>query len=179
MIYRNRADIIGILGADPEINYTQSGTAVAKLRIATTEHFKDQQSGSSREITDWHSVECWGKAAENAASYLRKGDQVSVEGRIKTERFTGTDGIERYATKIVAESIKYGSKGPASRAERSSYAKHPQQAAPQRTQPQAAPAQPANRGGSYPPPRKGGQTNRQQQPTYPEDGFLPPGVVGF
>lgn len=175
MIYRNRADIIGTLGADPEINYTQSGTAVAKMRVATTLHYKDQE-GVLREVTDWHTVECWGKTAENASAYLRKGDQVAVEGRNKTERFTGSDGIERFATKIVAESVQYGSKGPASREERGSHSQQAPRAHQQQQSQRPAPRQASSRP-SYPSPTR--QRAPSQNEYASDDGHLPPSSVRF
>lgn len=101
----NKAQIIGRLGADPETRYTQGGSAVTSVRVATTEKWKDKQSGELKEATEWHSVTCFGRLAEIAGEYLRKGALVYFEGRIQTDKYE-KDGIERYSTKIIASEMK-------------------------------------------------------------------------
>lgn len=135
MISRNRVDIIGTLGADPEVSQLPSGTLVARMRVATKE--VGSVSGQKTEHAEWHAIEAWGKTAQNAGEHLRVGDQVAIEGRLRTEKYTDAQGIERYSTKIVAERLVFGSKGPTSRAERSARQAVP--VAPQ--QPYAAPQQ--------------------------------------
>jgi single-strand DNA-binding protein len=106
----NKAIIVGNLGADPEVRYTQSGTAVANMRIATNERWKDK-SGQQQERTEWHRVVVFGNQAENCGKYLEKGRQVYVEGRIQTNEWTDNDGNTRYTTEIVAQSVQFLSGG--------------------------------------------------------------------
>lgn len=106
----NKAIIIGNLGADPEVRYTQSGTPVANLRIATNERWTDK-SGQSQERTEWHRVVVFGNTAENCAKYLSKGRQVYVEGRIQTNEWQDNDGNKRYTTEIVAQNVTFLSGG--------------------------------------------------------------------
>lgn len=95
----NKVILIGNLGRDPEIRYLPSGDAVANLRIATTDKFKDK-SGEQQEITEWHSVSFFGKLAEICAQYLKKGGQVYVEGSLRTRKWQDKDGNDRYSTEI-------------------------------------------------------------------------------
>jgi single-strand DNA-binding protein len=106
----NKAIIIGNLGADPEVRYTQSGTAVANLRIATNERWTDK-SGAKQERTEWHRVVVFGNTAENCQKYLSKGRQVYVEGRIQTNEWTDNDGNTKYTTEIVAQNVTFLSGG--------------------------------------------------------------------
>jgi single-strand DNA-binding protein len=96
----NKCILVGNLGADPETRYTQGGTAVTELRIATSEQWTDKQSGQKNERTEWHKVVFWGKLAEIAGEYLKKGRQVYIEGSLYTEQWTDKEGVERYTTKI-------------------------------------------------------------------------------
>lgn len=102
----NKVILVGNLGADPELRYTNNGTAVGEMRIATSEQWTDKQSGERQERTEWHRVTLWGKLAEIAGEYLKKGRQVYIEGSLRTEKYTDKDGIERYATKIVASDMQ-------------------------------------------------------------------------
>lgn len=102
----NKVILIGHLGADPEVRYTQSGTAVANLRVATSERWKDRQSGEMQERTEWHRVVLFGKLGEIAEQYLRKGSQVYLEGRIQTRKWQGQDGQDRYTTEVVAADMQ-------------------------------------------------------------------------
>ncbi len=95
----NKAIIVGRLGNDPEIRYTQNGTAVATLSLATTERWKNQQ-GNQEERTEWHRVVFFGRLAEICGEYLRKGSQIYVEGSLRTNKYTDRNGIERYSTEI-------------------------------------------------------------------------------
>ena len=106
----NKAMIIGNLGVDPEIRYTQSGTPVANLRIATNETWTDK-GGQRQERTEWHRVVVFGRTAENVGKYLTKGRQVFVEGRIQTKEWEDRDGNKRYTTEIVAQNITFLSGG--------------------------------------------------------------------
>jgi len=109
----NKVILIGNLGADPEVRYTQSGTAVANLRIATNERWRDRQSGEQQERTEWHRVVLFGKLGEIASEYLRKGSQVFIEGRLQTRKWQGQDGQDRYTTEIVGNDMQMlGGGGP-------------------------------------------------------------------
>ncbi|HPF72734.1 MAG: single-stranded DNA-binding protein [Rhodanobacteraceae bacterium] len=102
----NKVILVGNLGADPETRYTQSGTAVTTVRLATSEQWKDKQTGQMQERTEWHRVKFFGRLAEIAGEYLRKGRQIYVEGSIRTDKFTGNDGQEKYFTEIVANEMQ-------------------------------------------------------------------------
>lgn len=97
----NKAMLIGNLGADPEVRYTQSNTAVATLSIATSERFKDN-NGEYQERTEWHRVVAWGRTAEICQQYLKKGSKVYIEGPIRTRSWEDKDGQKRYTTEITA-----------------------------------------------------------------------------
>lgn len=102
----NKAILIGNLGADPETRYTANGTAVTNLRLATSDSWKDKQSGEMQERTEWHRVVMFARLAEVAAEYLRKGSKVYIEGRIQTRKWQGQDGQDRFTTEIVANEMQ-------------------------------------------------------------------------
>ena len=102
----NKVILIGNLGKDPETRYMPSGSAVTNLRIATTENFKDRESGEQQERTEWHSVAMFGKLAEIAAEYLKKGSQVYIEGRLRTRKWQDKEGKDRYSTEIIADQME-------------------------------------------------------------------------
>lgn len=102
----NKVILIGNLGADPETRFMPSGDQVTNIRIATTEVIKDKSSGDKRELTEWHRVVFFGRLAEIAGEYLKKGRQVYVEGRIRTNKWQDKDGNDRYTTEIVATEMK-------------------------------------------------------------------------
>jgi single-strand DNA-binding protein len=102
----NKVIIIGNLGADPETRYLPSGDAVTNIRVATTEKYKDKQTGEAREATEWHNINFFGKLAEISGQYLKKGSQVYVEGSLRTRKYTDKAGVEKYATDIRADSMK-------------------------------------------------------------------------
>jgi single-strand DNA-binding protein len=99
----NKVILIGNLGADPAVRYMQSGDAVANVRIATSESWKDKQTGEAREHTDWHNVVFFGKLAEIVKQYLRKGSKIYVEGKLRTRKWQGQDGQDRYTTEVVVD----------------------------------------------------------------------------
>jgi single-strand DNA-binding protein len=108
----NKVILVGNLGKDPETRYMPSGSAVTNLRIATSESWKDKQSGEQQERTEWHSVAMFGRLAEIAAEYLRKGSQVYIEGKLRTRKWQDKEGKDRYTTEIVADEMQMlGSKG--------------------------------------------------------------------
>ena len=102
----NKAQIIGNLGRDPEVRYLPSGDAVANISVATTEKWKDKASGEMKEHTEWHRISFFGKLAEVAGQYLKKGSTVYVEGKIQTREYTDKDGVKKYATEIKGEVMK-------------------------------------------------------------------------
>ena len=102
----NKVIIIGNLGADPETRAMPSGSSVANLRIATTESWRDKQSGEQQERTEWHRVALFGRLAEGAGEYLRKGSQVYIEGSLRTRKWQDKQGNERYTTEIVANDMQ-------------------------------------------------------------------------
>lgn len=102
----NKVILVGNLGRDPESRYMPSGEQVTNIAVATTDRWKDKQSGEQKEATEWHRISFFGKLAEIAAQYLRKGSQVYIEGRLRTRKYTDKDGIERYATEIVADTMQ-------------------------------------------------------------------------
>jgi single-strand DNA-binding protein len=96
----NKVILVGNLGADPETKYLPSGDAVTNIRIATTDKWKDKASGEMKEQTEWHRVSFWGRLAEVAGEYLKKGSQVYVEGSLRTRKWQDKDGQDRYSTEI-------------------------------------------------------------------------------
>lgn len=102
----NKVILIGHLGADPETRAMPSGMTVANLRLATTENWKDKQSGEQQERTEWHSVALFGRLGEIAAEYLRKGSQVYIEGRLRTRKWQDKEGRDRYTTEIIGSEMQ-------------------------------------------------------------------------
>ena len=109
----NKVILVGNLGKDPETRYMPSGSAVTNLRIATSESWKDKTTGEQTERTEWHAVAMFGRLAEIAAEYLRKGSQVYIEGKLRTRKWQDkTSGQDRYTTEIIADEMQMlGSKG--------------------------------------------------------------------
>lgn len=102
----NKVILVGNLGADPETRYTQSGGAITSIRIATSESWNDKQTGEKQERTEWHRIKFFGKLAEIAGEYLRKGSQVYVEGSLRTDKYTDKEGVERFSTDIIANEMQ-------------------------------------------------------------------------
>ena len=102
----NRVILIGNLGKDPETRYAPSGEAICNITLATTDTWRDKASGEKREATEWHKVGFFGKLAEIAGQYLRKGSQVYIEGSLRTRKWTDKENIERYTTEIRADVMK-------------------------------------------------------------------------
>ncbi|MDH3915280.1 MAG: single-stranded DNA-binding protein [Chromatiales bacterium] len=102
----NKVILVGNLGADPETRYTPSGSAVTKIRIATSESWKDKQSGERQERTEWHKVVFFGRLAEISGEYLKKGSQVYIEGSLRTDKWQDQSGQDRYTTEIVANEMQ-------------------------------------------------------------------------
>lgn len=102
----NKVILVGNLGADPETRYTANGGAITNIRLATSENWKDKQSGENQERTEWHRVVLFGKLGEIAGEYLKKGRQVYIEGSLRTNKYTDKEGVERYTTDIVANEMQ-------------------------------------------------------------------------
>src|SRR5262245_45474044 len=102
----NKAILIGNLGRDPETRYTQGGSAVARFSIATSESWRDKQTGEQQERTEWHNVVCFARLAEIAGEYLKKGSKVYIEGRIQTRKWQDQNGQDRYTTEIIANEMQ-------------------------------------------------------------------------
>jgi single-strand DNA-binding protein len=102
----NKVIIVGNLGRDPETRYMPNGDAVTNVAVATTESWKDKNSGEKKELTEWHRITFYRKLAEIAGQYLKKGSQVYVEGRLQTRKWTDKDGVEKYTTEIIADTMQ-------------------------------------------------------------------------
>ena len=174
----NKVILIGNLGADPEIRYTQNSTAIANLSIATSESWKDKQTGEPREQTEWHRCVAYRRLAEIAGEYLKKGSKVYVEGRLQTRKWQGQDGQDRYTTEIVINEMQMldsrggGGMGqnqnqnmgqPMNQGGNQGFNQGYQQPAQQNQQPQQPQQGNPNTGGGQPSP----QQRPQQQPQQP------------
>lgn len=134
----NKVILVGNLGADPEVRYTQNNTAIANISIATSETWKDKQTGETREQTEWHRCVAYRRLAEIIGEYLKKGSKVYVEGRLQTRKWTDQSNVERYTTEIIINDLQMLDGKP--------------QVNQQPQQNQQHPAQPSqNQGGGNPP----------------------------
>lgn len=102
----NKVIIVGNLGADPEVRYLPSGSAVTNVRVATSEGWKDKQTGETQERTEWHRIVFFNRLAEIASEYLRKGSKIYIEGSLRTNKWQDQSGAERYTTEIVANTMQ-------------------------------------------------------------------------
>ena len=102
----NKVILVGRCGQDPEVRYLPSGETVANITVATSESWKDKQTGEKKELTEWSRISFFGKLAEIAGKYLKKGSQVYIEGRLRTRKYTDKEGIDRYATEIIADTMQ-------------------------------------------------------------------------
>ena len=138
----NKVILIGNLGADPESRFAPSGDAICNIRLATTENWRDKNTGERREATEWHRVSFYGKLADVAGQYLRKGSQVYIEGRLKTRKYQDQSGQDRYITEIRGDEMKMlGGRGDAASAPA------PQREAPPRQEPRRQAPPPQAQGG--------------------------------
>ena len=103
----NKAIVVGNLGNDPEIRYAANGSAIASISVATSERWKDKNSGEQQERTEWHRIKLFGRQAELAGEYLKKWSQVYIEGRIQTSKYQDKDGNDRWSTEIVASQMTF------------------------------------------------------------------------
>ncbi|MDD3449980.1 MAG: single-stranded DNA-binding protein [Gammaproteobacteria bacterium] len=138
----NKVILIGNLGADPEVRYTAGGSAVANLRLATSESWRDKNTGEQQERTEWHRVVLFGKLGEIAGEYLKKGSKVYIEGRLQTRKWQDQSGQDRYTTEIVANDLQMLDGRPGSADFDAPDSGGPQRSQPQRSEPQ----QPASGG---------------------------------
>jgi single-strand DNA-binding protein len=146
----NKVQIIGRLGGDPEMRYLASGAAVTNFSVASGRSWKDRD-GAAHEETEWFRVVAWEKLGEICNQYLTKGMRVYIEGRLQTRKYTDRDGIERYATEVVAQDmIMLSPKGSSAPAEDFLDDEQPEQPAPPPPSPSSAPAAPARRAASSP-----------------------------
>ena len=102
----NKVIVVGNLGRDPETRYSPDGSAITNISVATTDKWKDKGSGEMREATEWHRVAFFGRLAEIAGEYLKKGSQVYVEGKLRTRKWQDKEGQDRYTTEIVADAMQ-------------------------------------------------------------------------
>jgi single-strand DNA-binding protein len=102
----NKVILVGTLGKDPEVKYMPSGGAITNVTIATNDSYKDKNTGEKKETTEWHRIVFFGRLAEIAGEYLRKGQQVYIEGRLQTRKWQGQDGQDRYTTEIIANDMQ-------------------------------------------------------------------------
>ncbi len=120
----NKVILVGTLGKDPEVRYSQAGAAMTSVSVATNESWKDKVTGEKQERTEWHRVKFFGRLAEIAGEYLKKGGQVYIEGSLRTEKYTDKQGVEKYSTDIIANEMQMlggrpeGAGGGAERGER-------------------------------------------------------------
>jgi single-strand DNA-binding protein len=103
----NKVTIIGNLGQDPETRYTPSGVAVCNFSVATSESWKDKDSGEKKERTEWHRIVAWGKLGELCGEYLSKGKKAYIEGKLQTREWEDKQGVKRYTTEIVAKDVVF------------------------------------------------------------------------
>lgn len=101
----NKVILIGNLGKDPEVRHLESGVMVANFTLATTESYKDRNTGERRQVTEWHNIVLWRGLAEVADNYLKKGNQVYLEGKLRTRSWTDKDGNTRYTTEVIADNM--------------------------------------------------------------------------
>lgn len=141
----NKVILVGNLGFDPETRYMPSGGAVTNLRIATSETWSDKQTGEKKEATEWHRVVLFNKLAEIGAQYLRKGQQVYIEGSLRTRKWQNKDGQDQYTTEIVASDMQMlgGRGGGASEGSFDEAPRSAPRAAPQARAQENRPSQPA------------------------------------
>ena len=141
----NKVILVGNLGKDPEIRYSASGAAIANITIATSDNWKDKQTGEKQERTEWHRVVFFNRLAEVVGEYLKKGSQVYVEGRLQTRKWQDKEGQDKYTTEIVASEMQMlgsrGGMGDSGGYDQSNYGG--QQSGGGRPAPAAAPAEPA------------------------------------
>lgn len=135
----NKVILVGNLGNDPDVKATQGGTTVTTISVATSEQWKDKQTGQAQERTEWHRVKFFGRLAEIAGDYLRKGSQVYIEGSLRTDKYTDKNGVERYSTDIIANEMQMlGGRGEGGQGGGGNYERGSRSAPAQRREPAQA-----------------------------------------
>lgn len=135
----NKVILVGNLGNDPDVKATQGGTTITTISVATSEQWKDKQTGQAQERTEWHRVKFFGRLAEIAGDYLKKGSQVYIEGSLRTDKYTDKSGVERYSTDIIANEMQMlGGRGGEGGGGGDYARERPQRQAPQRREPGTA-----------------------------------------
>ncbi|NRA82219.1 MAG: single-stranded DNA-binding protein [Gammaproteobacteria bacterium] len=168
----NKVIIVGNLGQDPEVRYMPNGGAVANITVATSESWKDKQTGENREKTEWHRIAIFGKLAEVAGEYLRKGSQVYIEGQLQTRKWKDQSGQDRYTTEIVVQGFNGtmqmlgGRQGGGQAQQQGGFQ---QQNAPQQSAPQQQQA-PAQQQGGFGGQQQGGFQQPAPQQSAPQQG---------
>lgn len=150
----NKVIIVGNLGQDPEVRYTQNSVAIATLSVATSETWKDKQTGEPKELTEWHRCVAHRRLAEICGEYLKKGSKVYIEGRLQTRKWQGQDGVERYTTEVVVKDLQMLDGRPQ-----------------QGQQQQVNPAYTQGRNAQQPNPRQQQAQQQSQAPAYDPDDF--------
>ena len=163
----NKVILVGFLGADPEVRYIPNGTAVATFSIATSESWRDKTTGEKKEHTEWHHIVVWGRKAEIAGEYLRKGSKVYLEGRLQTREWQDQQGQKRYTTEIVCHEMQMLDGKP-----QGGNQQQGQQQAPQQQQP-AQQYQQQPQGNAYAQQRSNPPAQQQQPPAPDFDDDLP------
>ena len=130
----NKAILIGRLGSDPVIKYTTDNNAITNISVATTDRYKDKNTGEQKEITEWHRVVFFKRLAEIAGEYLKKGSQVYIEGRLRTRKWTDQSGVEKYTTEIIADQMQMLGGGRGESGEQDSEQQQPRQQQPRQRQ---------------------------------------------
>ena len=146
----NKVIIIGNLGADPEKRYTTGEMAITKLRVATTDVRRNRDTNEVTELTEWHRITLFGKTAETAAQYLRKGSKVFIEGRLRTSKYQGPDGQDRWSTEIIGDDMQMLDRVGAGGGSSVPYDDAPRAGPPSGGRPAAAPPAPVDQGGGMP-----------------------------
>ena len=130
----NKVLLVGNLGRDPEVRYTPDNNAITNISVATTDRYKDKNTGEQKEITEWHRVVFFNRLAEIAGEYLKKGSQVYIEGRLRTRKWTDQSGVEKYTTEIIADQMQMLGGGRGGSGEQDSEQQQPRQQQPRQRQ---------------------------------------------
>ena len=130
----NKVLLVGNLGRDPEVRYTPDNNAITNISVATTDRYKDKNTGEQKEITEWHRVVFFNRLAEIAGEYLKKGSQVYIEGRLRTRNWTDKSGVEKYTTEIIADQMQMLGGGRGGSGEQDSEQQQPRQQQPRQRQ---------------------------------------------
>jgi single-strand DNA-binding protein len=168
----NMVIVQGRLGGDPEVKYLPNGTATCTLSVATSERWRDKQTGEQKEKTEWHRVVLWNKSAEVVGEYMRKGDEIMVQGQLQTRSWE-QDGVTKYITEIRANSFQFGEKGPNSKGQQGGQGQGGGQQQGGWGQPQQPQGNQQQRQQQRPPQNQGGQPSNGSEPPLDFDDDIP------